>query len=165
MESLQEVNKELHLTISTESLKVSSANEVSLYKDDLIDKEFLKAVLDKLALCYPKMQPGFFLVLGEYLMKEQFTKQRLTHAIDELIKTNVYPEIVPGAILGYDKRIKLKTYPEIVAEGNKNYPSEPGKMFQFYKKFKFITDKETRVVKYLYVSIADVEMYHIETLE
>lgn len=135
-----------------------SSNEISLYTDELTE-DCIKENFKKLKACFPKMESGFYIILAGYLKSTGFTNQRLNDAVDILIRTNVYPEIVPGAILGYDKKIKLKTYAEITNEGNKIYPSEPGKMFQFYRKMKKIENG------FLYVSVADIEIYNLKIIE
>jgi hypothetical protein len=113
------------------------------------------------------MQSEFFIILSDRLMANGFTNQRLIDAVNFVIDNNPYPEIMPGAVLGYDKRIKLKTYAEIVNEGNRNYPSAPGKMFEFYKRYKKIEeirDGKTEI-KFLYASITDIEIYKLKTIE
>jgi DNA integrity scanning protein DisA with diadenylate cyclase activity len=140
---------------------VRSGNEISLYTGELTD-DGIKSGLKHLSLAFPDMPKEFFIILSERIKANNFTDKRLHDSIEYLIDTNLYPKITVASVIGYDKKIKLKTYQEIIKEGSQFYGDKPGKMFDLYRKYKKYKDNLGEY--FLYVSIVDVENYHLTTL-
>lgn len=60
------------------------------------------------------MEKDFFSVLAEYIVKDNMASDRLSFAIDNVIRNFKYKQISVADIVGVDKRIKLYTYHELV---------------------------------------------------
>jgi len=61
------------------------------------------------------MRKEFFVLLTEFIIKEGFTKERLSDAVNNVIATFKYKEINISDIISYDKRVKLYTYSEVTS--------------------------------------------------
>ena len=97
-------------------------NKLSLYEDDLVTKEVFAEQVKRILMAFPKMKSnvGFFEILKERVNAKGFTCKRLTDAVDHLIDTYPYPEVVISAILDFNKEINLYTEFEI-GEMEKKY--------------------------------------------
>lgn len=90
---------------------------------------------------FPRMSNEFFILLSEYILKENFTEERLRDAVDKIICNFQYKELNISDIISFDKRIKLYTWNDVYKLSGM-FPSPD---FQLY-------DKERR----LYAKITDL---------
>lgn len=59
------------------------------------------------------MEEQQLMILVEEVKKQQFTNQRFIDAIDNVIRTCIYPTPQLAQILGYDQSYKLYSYYEV----------------------------------------------------
>lgn len=63
--------------------------------------------------------------IAEIMAKDKWSLRRCHDAIEHVLKTNVYPQVMPGQILNFDRRIKLYTQEQVMmingGAGTKNF--------------------------------------------
>ena len=59
------------------------------------------------------MSGEFFILLSEFIVKEEFTAERLKDAVNHTIANFQYKELNISDIVGYDRRLKLYTPAEV----------------------------------------------------
>ncbi len=59
---------------------------------------------------FPRLSEGWFSVLSARLKAEAFSGERLTAAVDDLIKTCEYPEPTIARVLAFDRKVTLLDY-------------------------------------------------------
>lgn len=70
------------------------------------------------------MTKEFFVLLTEFLITENFTKQRLKDAVNYVIKNFPYKELNISDIIRYDRKVKLYTHSEasaLVTQGKASF--------------------------------------------
>jgi hypothetical protein len=122
-------------------VKVEDGFEISIYSGELPTEIQLNQAVGKLIVAFPKMSKEFFILLSEYLIKENFTSERLRDAVDKVICNFQYKELNISDVIAFDKRIKLYTWNDVYKLAGK-FPSPDFKLY----------DKERR----LYAKITDL---------
>lgn len=116
-------------------------NYLSLYNDEKPDRgDFIQAN-NRLGIAFPKMTKEFFVLLTEFLITENFTKQRLKDAVNYVIKNFPYKELNISDIISYDRKVKLYTHSEasaLVTQGKASFEDFEkreidGKIFRILK--------------------------------
>jgi len=87
------------------------------------------------------MTKEFFVLLTEFLITENFTKQRLKDAVNYVIKNFPYKELNISDIIRYDRKVKLYTHSEasaLVTQGKASFEDFEkreidGKIFRILK--------------------------------
>jgi len=59
------------------------------------------------------MKKEFFVLLSEFVLKENFTAKRLEDAVNHVIANFQYKELNVSDIIKFDKKVKLYTYNEV----------------------------------------------------
>ena len=110
-------------------LKLTPENrEVSLYGEGKVSPECLALNIVKLKDAFPKLENGWYRQLQRFLETERFTDNRFNDAVENLIKTCLYPEPTIATVLGWDKKIKSYTWNEL-GEISKDYSPDARKKF------------------------------------
>ena len=120
-------------------MKVTPENkaEISLYGEGKVSPECLALNIVRLKDSFPKLENGWYRQLQHFLETERFTDNRFNDAVENLIKTCVYPEPTIATVLGWDKKIKTYTWNEL-GEISKDYsPEARGIFWQQYAVVKF----------------------------
>ena len=95
--------------------------ELSVYSGDFPTKDDFKAATNRLSIAFPKMTKEFFLLLTEFAINEKFTAERLSDAVNHVIKNFQYKELNISDIIKFDKRIKLYSGEEFGIMQTKGY--------------------------------------------
>jgi hypothetical protein len=98
-------------TFQNNSQKIEG--EISLYKGTLTLQNIVQCSV-KVKKAFPDLSAEFFEVFQEMIKSEGFTDDRLSDAVDNVIKTCIYPKPTIGQFISFDKRVKIYKYPEIV---------------------------------------------------
>lgn len=106
MKSAQQSNLVLH---SPKLQKTDDGYALSVYNDMAPTSESLKIASNRLAIAFPKMTKEFFLLLTEFVLKENFTAKRLEDAVNHVIANFQYKELNISDIIKFDKKAKLYT--------------------------------------------------------
>jgi hypothetical protein len=93
-------------------------SEISLYGEGKVSASGFALNIVKLKRAFPKLPDGWYTILEEMLDEEKFTDQRLTDAVNHLIKTSIYPEPTIANLLTFDRKAKIWTYEEALAFSN-----------------------------------------------
>lgn len=117
-----QVISDLHRTNSTPQLRLDlplrqvrrtdSGLEISLYSDEVPTPDDYKIATQRLSIAFPKMTKEFFLLLTEFVARENFTARRLTDAVNHVIMNFQYKELNISDVIKFDRRAKLYTYNE-----------------------------------------------------
>lgn len=67
------------------------------------------------------MEKEFFALLTKYILKNQFTKERLRDAVDYVIENFKYKELNIADIISFDSKVKLFSYKEVCIMIDKGY--------------------------------------------
>ena len=113
MELVTEALELMNKTSETSSLSLRK-NELSIYQGEVVDDICIGLNIIKLKQAFPKLPKAWFDLLEEFILQEQFTNHRLNDAVNNLIKTCIYPEPTVANLLSYDKKIKFYTYNDIL---------------------------------------------------
>jgi hypothetical protein len=102
----------------------SSQNEISIYQGELTPIHVLKEIA-RTKISFPSLPDSFFDILRDRIEDNNFTDQRLTDAVNNVIDNCVYPIPTIANFITFDRRIKLYTYSQyckLADEGDgKNY--------------------------------------------
>lgn len=93
--------------------KLTKDNQISLYTDKKPERTDYEQAVSRLSIAFPRMKGEFFILLTEFLIKENFTKKRLTDAVNHIIANFQYKELNISDIIQFDRKIKLYTYNEV----------------------------------------------------
>lgn len=131
---------------SNNSLEITPEDkaEVSLYGDGKVSPECLALNIVRLKDSFPKLENGWYRQLQRFIEAERFTDKRFDDAVDNLIKTCVYPEPTIASLLGYDKKAKLYTWFEL---GNISKDYSPEARGIFWSQYVFIKHLDRYVDK------------------
>ena len=91
----------------------SDGYAISIYEDRKPTSEDLKVASSRLWIAFPKMKKEFFVLLSEFVLKENFTAKRLEDAVNHVIANFQYKELNVSDIIKFDKKVKLYTYNEV----------------------------------------------------
>jgi hypothetical protein len=150
MESLKQA-LELHQTnLQTSLPDTTKSTEISLYGEGKVSSKVLADCVIKLKFAFPKLQMGFYEILGSMLIDEKFTDQRLIDSTNNLIKTCIYPEPTIASLLGYDKKAKLYTWDELAKISNDYSPQMRSTFFAQYNMVRI--NEQPRYVDKIYAS-------------
>lgn len=92
--------------------RTDSGLEISLYSDEVPTPDDYKIATQRLSIAFPKMTKEFFLLLTEFVARENFTARRLTDAVNHVIMNFQYKELNISDVIKFDRRAKLYTYNE-----------------------------------------------------
>lgn len=135
----------------TELADTTQPFEISVYTGELTATVLVQN-FKKLRNAYEHLSEDFIQILSERVKANNFTDARLTDAINHLIDTCQYPNhITPAHILAFDKKVKFYTYSQMLEIQNKT-----GRAFDDYGKVR-------RGNRMFWVSLADIEQYHIQS--
>lgn len=109
---MQLSTSEWHLPLP---IKNDSGYSISVYDGEKLGRVEIEQATNRLAIAFPDMRKEFFVLLTEFIIKEGFTKERLSDAVNNVIATFKYKEINISDIISYDKRVKLYTYSEVTS--------------------------------------------------
>ena len=104
--------KDLEISLKN-SLQTKRTNEISIYNDGILCKDILVKQIKKLKSAFPKMEEQQLMILVEEVKKQQFTNQRFIDAVNNVIRTCIYPSPQLAQILGYDQHYRLYSYYEV----------------------------------------------------
>lgn len=85
----------------------------------------------KLCTAFPKMEKGFWNILVERIIANNFTKERLKKAVEHILDNFQYKELNVADIIRYDRRVKLysfKQYVDMIDKGFKGDDFETKKI-------------------------------------
>lgn len=86
---------------------------MTIYKGELTMETATKCIA-KVKAAFPALAPEFYKVLIERLKDKEFSDQRMTDAINNVIDTCQYPTPTLANFLSYDRRMKLLDYNQLV---------------------------------------------------
>jgi hypothetical protein len=69
--------------------------------------------IKKIKLSFPQLPLGFYDILSDMLVKDEFTDKRFSDAVEHVIRTCVYPQPTIAQFLSFDKKKKIHTYLEM----------------------------------------------------
>ena len=99
--------------------------EISVYGDKFPGKDDLITASNRLSIAFPKMTKEFFVLLTEFVVKNEFTAKRLSDAVNHVIANFQYKELNISDVIKFDQRVKLYTGQEFMrAQMNGIHPSE-----------------------------------------
>ena len=137
-------------TFQNNSIKIEG--EISLYKGSLTVQNILQCSV-KVKKAFPELPSDFFEIFQEMIKSEGFTDERLMDAVDNVIKTCVYPKPTIAQFISWDKKVKTYTYHQIVKM------IEDGDNMKNYKSF-LLPGNEVQV----WIHVNDVKKYNIKSL-
>ena len=85
---------------------------VSLYKDEIATVDDVKVALAKLASAF-KLEKPFLSMLAEALIRNSFTRKRLSDAVNSLIDAHTYPSFTIADVIRFDKKMKLYSHADV----------------------------------------------------
>jgi hypothetical protein len=98
---------------------------ISTYTDRLATKEEIAVGMAKLCVAFPKMENGFWSILAERIVANNFTKERIKSAVECVLDNFQYKELNVSDIIKFDSRVKLYTGNEFMNAQSKGiHPSE-----------------------------------------
>jgi|WetSurMetagenome_2_1015567.scaffolds.fasta_scaffold00157_9 hypothetical protein len=103
--------EQLVKTFQSSSNKIDG--EISLYKGSLSLQNIVQCSV-RVKKAFPDLPAEFFEIFQEMIKSEGFTDERLIDAVDNVIKTCVYPKPTIAQFISWDKKIKVHKYPEII---------------------------------------------------
>ncbi len=86
---------------------------ISLYADGLATREEIAFGTAKLRAAFPKMESGFWSVLVERIVANNFSRDRMRQAIEYVLDNFQYKELNVADVIRFDKRIRLYTWNEV----------------------------------------------------
>ncbi|MCL1936858.1 MAG: hypothetical protein FWF52_00475 [Candidatus Azobacteroides sp.] len=97
------------------SIKQNEKGELSIsaYSDGLAEKKEIATGIAKLCAAFPKMEQGFWSILTERIVVNNFTKKRMRDAVGYVLDNFRYKELNISDIIQFDKRIKLYSYYDV----------------------------------------------------
>lgn len=121
--NLHESFKPATLSQST-TLKCNKEGEysISVYQDPPATPEEIKTAIQKLQIAFPQQEKGFWALLGERIVRHNFTAKRLTDAVNNTIDNQVYPRLQIADIIGFNPTLKLYTYAEVLKKIDEGIP-------------------------------------------
>lgn len=108
----------------------------------------------KVKKAFPELPSEFFEVFQDMIKSENFTDQRLIDAVDNVIKTCIYPKPTIGQFISWDKRVKVHKYPEIIEMIEDGDPNA----FDRYKRIEIEGLPEA-----VWIHINDIAKYNIKS--
>jgi hypothetical protein len=130
----------------------NSNGEISLYKGFLTLTNIVQCSV-KVKKAFPDLPSEFFEIFQEMIKSEGFTDERLFDAVDNVIKTCLYPKPTIAQFISWDKRIKVYKYPDIV----KMVDDDP-KAFERYKRIEMEGLPEA-----VWIHVNDIAKYGIKS--
>jgi len=127
--------------------------EISLYKGSLSLQNIVQCSV-KVKKAFPELPSEFFEVFQEMVKLEGFTDERLMDAVDNVIKTCIYPKPTIAQFISFDKRVKVYKYSDIV----KMIDDDP-RAFDRYKRIEMEGLPEA-----VWIHINDIAKYNIKSL-
>jgi hypothetical protein len=109
------------IQLSKLSSITSNYSEISVYSDELARPETVKPEVKKLLAAFPDVDNDYLIVLIDRLIKNGFTRQRVTDAINHVIDNCHYKKPMIAEIVSFDKKTKLFTYEEICQKCTHGY--------------------------------------------
>lgn len=128
--------------------KTNEGYQISLYKDNEATRDEIMTAMSRLSIAFPKMTKEFFVLLAEFIVKERFTGQRLSDAVNNLIATFQYKEINISDVIKFDKKLRIYTIAEVndlVADKKANYEDFEPHFIDEKKYYVKLTDKLNRL--------------------
>lgn len=133
-------------------MKNENNYELSIYTGELT-KPIIVEMTIKIRQTFPSLPVGFFDILSDRLVANNFTDQRLKDAVDYVIDNCIYPTPTIAQFISFDKRIKLYTHSQML-KMNQEFS---GKVFKYYKSVR-IGKNEFPV----YAHLNDIKEYNLE---
>lgn len=133
-------------------IKNENNYELSVYEGELT-KPVIVEMTVKIRQSFPALPVGFFDILSDRLIANNFTDQRLKDSVQHVIDNCIYPTPTIAQFISFDRRIKLYTYNQVL----KMNDEFSGKIFQYYKSVR-IGKNEFPVYAY----INDIKEYNLE---
>jgi len=161
MEIGKEIEKALLPKRSPRSLQ-STSRQITRQSDgtitaytseDPIDGQSATKESIKLLMAFPQIEKQFADLLITRAKELNWTKQRLTDAINNLIDTCPYPQPTLANVLSFDKRIKTYTYEQMC-----NMAYEYGS--SVWENYKRLDDD---VARGRYAHVGDIQQYNLKT--
>lgn len=122
-------------------IKEDDGFSVSIYDDGKPERIDLQQATNRLGIAFPDMSKEFFALLTEFILKENFTRERLRGAVNYVISNFQYKKLNISDIVKFDKRVKLYTHSEasaLVTQGKASFEDFEkieidGKIFRILK--------------------------------
>jgi hypothetical protein len=127
--------------------------EISLYKGILTVQNIVQCSV-KIKKAFPDLPSEFFEVFQDMIKSEGFTDERLIDAVDNVIKTCIYPKPTIAQFISWDKRVKIFKYPDIIKMVEEGDPNA----FDRYKRIELDGLPEA-----VWIHINDVAKYKIKS--
>lgn len=87
--------------------------EISLYSGEIATPNDVLVATNRLKAAFPKMSGSFFSLLAERIIENNFTPERLSDAVNQLIDNFNYKELNIADIIKFDKKVKLYSYNDV----------------------------------------------------
>ena len=91
----------------------NTGDEISIYSGELTKECLLKSI-KRIKNAFPQLTPGFYDILQEMIKKDNFCDSRLIDAVDNVIRTCIYPTPTIAEFISFDKKLKIFSYEEAV---------------------------------------------------
>jgi hypothetical protein len=95
---------------------------ISTYTDRLATKEEIAVGMAKLCSAFPKMESGFWSILAERIVANNFTQERIKQSVEYVLDNFQYKELNIADVIKFDKRVKLYTGNEFMNAQSKGIP-------------------------------------------
>lgn len=94
-------------------LRTENGYEMSVYDGSAATPKEIAVGMARLRVAFPKQNQDFFNLLAERVIKNGFTTERLTDAVNKTIDNFAYKELNISDIIRHDRKVKLYTYNEV----------------------------------------------------
>ena len=88
---------------------------INIYTDKQAERKEIANKIAELCIAFPKMEEGFWTILTERIVANNFTAERLKNAVDHVLDNFQYKELNIADIIKFDKRVKLYTGHEFMS--------------------------------------------------
>jgi hypothetical protein len=126
--------------------------ELSVYSGELTKPVIVEMTI-KIRQTFPSLPVGFFDILSDRLVANNFTDKRLRDAVEYTIDNCIYPTPTIAQFISFDKRIKLYTYDQVL----KLNDELGGKAFEIYRPVKIGNNKFP-----VYAHLNDIDSLNLE---
>lgn len=96
--------------------KINEQGEISIYQGELT-REHIMATSVKVLAAFRELDTNFINLLTEAAIRNNFTNERFTDAVNHVIDNCIYPKPSIANFINYDKKYKLYRHSEVVELG------------------------------------------------
>jgi len=130
--------------------------EMSIYNGELTKRKIVDAS-SRIMAAFPKLEKEWHDIFYEMVIEEGMSDDRLIAAVNNVIKTIIYPEPTIANFLNYDKKIKLYTYDQKLKLINEVGANVANKLY--------LSVKIEGMTKPMWAHVSDIEKYELQRFD